>query len=143
MSEFRRNPLTGQWVILAENRDERPQEFSIQPAVVGDFECPFCEGREQRTPGETLSIRAPDTLHDAPGWRLRVVPNKVPAVAKNERSPRIEPNRERSSIAGGGVLPGIGLHEIIIESPKHLTSIGQLNDAEFAEVLDAYRLRLL
>ena len=36
----------------------------------------------------------------------------------------------------------VGLHEVIIESPKHLTSVTQLDDAQFAEVLGVYRERL-
>ncbi len=36
----------------------------------------------------------------------------------------------------------VGLHEVIIESPRHLHSITQLDDSQFAEVLDVYRERL-
>jgi UDPglucose--hexose-1-phosphate uridylyltransferase len=129
MSELRRNPVTGQWVILAENRVERPQEFAFQEVALEDFQCPFCEGREQRTPGETLAIRDATSERDGPNWRVRVVPNKFPVL-------------DATSNGAGNIMPGVGLHEIIIESPRHLTSVTQLTDGEFAEVLLTYHRRL-
>lgn len=132
MSELRRNPITGQWVIIAENRDQRPQEVVIQQAVQEHFDCPFCEGREQRTPGETLARRAAGSKPDGPGWRVRVVPNLYPAV---DGSPHPD-----ALSRGEGEF--IGLHEVIIESPGHLVSVTQLDEEQFAEVLGVYRERL-
>ena len=48
-------------------------------------ECPFCRGREDRTPPETLRLPA------GPDWGVRVVPNLYPAFARQEvvvHSPR-------------------------------------------------------
>jgi UDPglucose--hexose-1-phosphate uridylyltransferase len=42
-------------------------------------ECPFCAGREDRTPPETL--RLPE---DGAEWTVRVVPNLYPAVERQE-----------------------------------------------------------
>jgi UDPglucose--hexose-1-phosphate uridylyltransferase len=39
-------------------------------------------------------------------------------------------------------VSGLGIHEIVIESPRHLESITQLSDDQVAEVLDTYRQRL-
>src|SRR6185369_17566581 len=97
MSDLRRNPITGLWVIVAENRGDRPQEIAFQEQVRRDFSCPFCEGQEQRTPGETLALRSPGSKPDGPGWHVRVIPNKYPAV--NGQT---------------------GLHEVIVESPRHI-----------------------
>ncbi len=91
MSELRCNPITGHWVIMAESRGERPQEVAIQQSVDEHFECPFCEGREERTPGETLARRPPDSKPDGPGWRVRVVPNLYPAVDSAGQAPRPKP----------------------------------------------------
>jgi UDPglucose--hexose-1-phosphate uridylyltransferase len=119
MSDLRRNPLTGQWVILAENRGARPQDVVVQQTVRDPGECPFCEGHEKRTPDETLALREPVGKPNGPGWRVRVVPNKYPALEDAN-----------------------GIHEIIIESPRHLTSVTQLDDRQFADVLEVYRQRL-
>ena len=133
MSELRRNPITGHWVIMAENRGQRPQEVVLQQSVQDRFECPFCEGREERTPGETLAHCAPGASQMAPAGAVRVVPNLYPAVDPRGTKPAAESEL---------FLPAIGLHEVIIESPRHLHSVTQLDDTQFAEVLDVYRERL-
>ncbi len=80
MSEFRRNPITGQWVIIAANRGSRPQDIVVEHVASSQRECPFCEGHESVTPGEVLALREAGSATDGPGWRVRVVPNKYPAL---------------------------------------------------------------
>jgi UDPglucose--hexose-1-phosphate uridylyltransferase len=147
MQQFRQNPITGHWVILAENRGGRPQEVDIQQIVRPQSVCPFCEGHEERTPDEVFAIRDQDSKANGPGWRVRVVPNKYPALesagghtasSQLHRGPAASSTRED----GGDVVPGLGIHEIIIESPRHLESITQLSDGQVAEVLEVYRQRL-
>ena len=47
--------------------------------------CPFCRGNEHETPEATF------TSHFASGeWRLRVVPNKYPAVSLTESASQLE-----------------------------------------------------
>src|SRR4051812_34901703 len=82
--EYRRDPVTGRWVIIAPERSRRPLGLaSTKPHPRHDAErdsCPFCEGRESQSPPEVFAYRRPDTHADEPGWTLRVVPNKFPAV---------------------------------------------------------------
>jgi UDPglucose--hexose-1-phosphate uridylyltransferase len=75
--------------------------------------CPFCEGREDRTPPEVLALprdRAPNT----PGWRVRVVPNLYPAFERQE---------------------------VVVHSPQHVRSIAELNLEQLELVAEAWRLR--
>ncbi len=120
MSQLRRNPLTGQWVILAENRAARPQDVVVAQTVRDSTSCPFCEGHESQTPDESLALREPGGRPNGTGWRVRVVPNKYPALENDD-----------------------GIHEIVIESPRHLSSVSQLDDHQFADVLTVYRQRLI
>src|SRR5262245_17061859 len=136
MSELRHNPITRQWVIVAENRGARPQDLVVQQVIQDTAHCPFCEGHEECTPAEVLALRSSESRPNQPGWRVRVVPNKYPAV---EASPGSTIAREHD---GQMLLPGLGVHEIIIESPRHLTSVTQLTDAQFTDVIDVYRQRL-
>jgi UDPglucose--hexose-1-phosphate uridylyltransferase len=49
----------------------------LEPVTNEELEtCPFCAGREDRTPPETLTIGDP--------WRIRVVPNLYPAFERQE-----------------------------------------------------------
>ncbi|MFW6255249.1 MAG: hypothetical protein ACOC54_00395, partial [Candidatus Sumerlaeota bacterium] len=53
MSELRKDPVTGRWVIIASERENRPNS-ALQNAhemPEGDH-CPFCEGNEAETPPE-------------------------------------------------------------------------------------------
>ena len=80
MSELRRDPVTGRWVIISTDPNKRPQDFRLprDPAPVAGF-CPFCEGNESHTPKEILSYRRSGGPNGA-GWDVRVIPNRFPAL---------------------------------------------------------------
>ena len=65
MTSFRRNPITGEPVILAPHRAMRPNAFGGTPEEV----CPFCPGNEALTPPEIERAGTPEA------WTVRVIPN--------------------------------------------------------------------
>ncbi|RPI81179.1 MAG: galactose-1-phosphate uridylyltransferase, partial [Planctomycetaceae bacterium] len=81
MSDLRKDPISGRWVIIATDRAKRPRDYSppAAPPRTSSF-CPFCQGNESHTPPEILAYRPPHTAPNLPGWRVRVVPNKFPAL---------------------------------------------------------------
>ena len=137
MPELRRDPVVGRWVIISTERSRRPSDFSsapVRPQSAGP--CAFCSGQEGRTPDEILAVRDAGMLPNGPGWQIRVVPNKFPAL-------RIEGDLEPS---GDGVydrMNGIGAHEVIIETPDHCASMPELSESEVAAVLEAWRQRMI
>ena len=87
MAELRRDPVSGRWVIIATERAARPGDFqSSRGGPKGGF-CPFCEGNEDRTPPEVWASRPGRGEPNTPGWKVRVVPNKFPALS-NEATTR-------------------------------------------------------
>src|SRR5207302_6102691 len=81
-TELRRDPLSGRLVVVAPGRSKRPGAFRRPSLEVTPEElesCPFCAGREERTPPETL--RLPEGVDE---WQVRVVPNLYPAFAGQE-----------------------------------------------------------
>jgi UDPglucose--hexose-1-phosphate uridylyltransferase len=136
--EFRRDPVCGRWVVIAPERSRRPMALEgAEPrhrAGKEERPCPFCAGRECDTPNETYAFREPGTAPDSPGWQLRVVPNMFPAVRPVDGSP-LETDLLQS-------LPGIGRHEVVIESPEHVANPALLPDALFRDVFIAYRERV-
>ena len=120
MPELRRDPVVGRWVIIATERAKRPTDYPREPVVIqgGDF-CPFCYGNEAKTPPEIIAYRSNGSPPNSPGWSLRVVPNKFPALG-------IEGELERSGEGLFDKVSGIGAHEVIIESPDHDTSLSWL-----------------
>jgi UDPglucose--hexose-1-phosphate uridylyltransferase len=80
--ELRIDQLTGLPVILAPGRADRPEGFVTRASEPkGPEGCPFCDGREERTPPEVYATRPGGGEADTPGWTTRVVPNLYPALA--------------------------------------------------------------
>jgi len=135
MAEFRKDPITGRWVIIAAQRAHRPRQLGAASDARQDEPCPFCAGNEAMTPPELWAARDANTRADTPGWNVRVVPNKYPAVQSTGQW-STEGNSFYESRSG------IGAHEVIVESPNHAIDIGALSEHEIANVLRAYRERM-
>jgi len=98
--------------------------------------CPFCEGHEDRTPPEILAYRGFGSRPNGPGWRIRVVPNKFPAL-------KVEGSLNKRGDGIYDMMAGVGAHEVIIESPRHHVSMAALSEDNIREVLWVYRDRLV
>jgi UDPglucose--hexose-1-phosphate uridylyltransferase len=66
------------------------------------------------TPPEVLALGRAGGAPDSPGWAIRVVPNKYPAIAGQE---------------------------VVVHGPAHVTTFAELPDATAAEALRAWELR--
>lgn len=138
MPELRKDPIVGRWVIIATDRAKRPNDFAGQSVEIrGTGFCPFCEGNESKTPPEVLAYgRNNGAGPNSPGWTVRVVPNKFPALG-------IEGELDRSGEGLFDRMNGIGAHEVIIETTNHQLTLAQLSERQIEEVLWAYRDRML
>jgi UDPglucose--hexose-1-phosphate uridylyltransferase len=141
--ELRRDPVTGRWVLIAPERARRPIALSgAGPRGRTNGErtpCPFCPGQEHDTPDEVFAIRAPESAPNGPGWQLRVVPNKFPAVRACETPPPPEGGRGVSLFEAA---PALGSAEVLIDCPEHIVDPALLSDEQFRDVLRAYRERM-
>jgi UDPglucose--hexose-1-phosphate uridylyltransferase len=136
MSELRKDPVTGRWVIISTERRKRPTDFLLQPVKpVADAACPFCEGHEHMTPRELLSHRPNGSHGNGPGWDLRVIPNQFPVL-------RVEGGLDRQGEGLFDKMNGIGAHEVIVESPRHDETLATMGDAGVEQVLWAFRERM-
>ncbi len=130
MPELRHNLITREWVIIATERAKRPEDFAKKtkekrslPAYLAT--CPFCPGNEKLTPAETYVVR------DTNGWRVRVTPNKFAALA-------YEGERRRAIQGIRRTVTGVGMHEVIIETPDHSKSTALLTDREVELIVQTY-----
>ena len=141
MSELRYDPIKRTWVILAAQRGHRPSHYhSLSQSLPEPKSCPFCPGNEAMTPPEVYSHRSPDTAPDSPGWKVRVVPNKFPALTT-----RMDPGDQFSTFSPEEIhlrIPGFGAHEIVIETPVKDRQMVDMKDDEIAEVLIVFRERM-
>jgi UDPglucose--hexose-1-phosphate uridylyltransferase len=135
LPELRKDPITGRWVLIATDRAKRPGDFSREASVLhGPENCPLCAHHEHKTPPEILAYRIGGNPNE-PGWTLRVVPHKFPAL-------RIEGELTREGEGLYDKMNGVGAHEIIIESPDHVVSLGDLSDKRVEDLFWAFRDRI-
>ncbi|HHL39771.1 MAG TPA: galactose-1-phosphate uridylyltransferase [Deltaproteobacteria bacterium] len=136
MPELRKDPIIGRWVIISTERGKRPSEFLVpKPSTKQGF-CPFCPGNEDKTPPEIIAYRSGGGAPNTPGWHIRVVSNKYPAL-------KIEGKLEREGDGIYDKMSGVGAHEVIIDAPGHKDTLSTVDAKQFEEVLWAYRDRII
>jgi UDPglucose--hexose-1-phosphate uridylyltransferase len=136
LPELRRDPVTGRWVIFATDRARRPADFASGEEEPPVTNCPFCAGRESQTPPEIHAAREWGSAPNGPGWRVRVVPNKFPAL-------RIEGELDKHGEGLYDRMNGVGAHEVIIEGAEHASTMTAIPADVFRDAARAYRERLL
>ena len=107
--------ITGRAVLIAPRRQTRPHDADLVRELGEDPSawCPFCGGNEARTPPAVLQAPAAPVT----AWQARIVPNRYPFV---EACP---------TAAGCGTAaerPAHGIHEVLVESPRHDTSVAAI-----------------
>lgn len=136
MPQLRKDPVLNQWVIISPERGKRPSDFKQAPVAKESSEnCPFCEGNESMTPPETLSFRTAGTDANTKGWWVRVFSDKSP-ILKPEGTP------DRKGVGMFDVMNSIGIHEVVVESPKHETNIISATSEQVREIIWAYKQRI-
>ncbi|MCX5707605.1 MAG: galactose-1-phosphate uridylyltransferase [Candidatus Omnitrophica bacterium] len=137
MSELRRDPIGGRWVIVNTDDPMKPGDYDHDAPKTGkNAACPFCYGNEAQTPPEITALRDPSTPANSPGWQVRVIPNKFPAL-------QIEGELDRRGLGIYDLSNGIGAHELIIESPYHEKDLSDLTIQELTSVIHFYCQRSL
>ena len=135
MSELRRDPLTSRWVIIAPERADRPNAFLRSGHADDPLGSPFLAGREGFTPPEVYALREPGSSWNGPGWNVRVVPNRFPAL-------RTEVPLERRGDGLFDRIAGTGAHEVIVESPDPHGHLGTLDPEQVLRVLSTWTQRI-
>jgi len=136
MPELRKDPLIGRWVIIATERAKRPVDFvASHDESTPQSDCPFCEGKESQTPKEIFAIRESGSQRDQPGWKVRVVPSIKPVL-------RIEGQLNRRANGMYDVMDGIGAHEIVVETPQHISNAADLSVEQIHAALQASVTRI-
>jgi len=138
MPQLRRDPIIGRWVIISTERGKRPVEWQTTKVErkIDPKYCPFCPGNEKYSPNEIFVIAPSGRMPNTPGWEVRVVPNKFPALI-------IEGDLDKKGVGLYDVMNGIGAHEVIIETPDHYLRMSQMTPEHIRKILLAYKSRIL
>jgi UDPglucose--hexose-1-phosphate uridylyltransferase len=139
MPEVRVDPLTGHRTIIATARSSRPGAgLEVQPPAPIDRERdPFAEGHEDQTPPELYAVRPNGGPPDSPGWLVRVVPNLYPALEPHPDTPERDAHPDLFT-----ALPAAGHHEVIINAPDPVHSLGELTAEQVAVAMETWRERM-
>ncbi len=131
MGELRKDPILGRWVIVKTDGSLKPEDYEKEQRVFHQQEiCPFCPGREDRTPPEIEAVRDAGSPNDS-DWRIRVVPNKFPALD-------ISGEIERRGVGIFDMSNGIGAHEVVLETRDHCKDFPDFTDQEMFEIVGKY-----
>jgi UDPglucose--hexose-1-phosphate uridylyltransferase len=139
MSQLRKDLISGRWVIIASERSKRPDDFrgaGEARTETADSFCPFCAGNESKTPPEVYALRREGTQPDQDGWSVRVVPNKFPALDRGEKTQRRQEGIFES-------MSGVGVHEVVIETPDHGLELSDAPLPHLRDVLATVRSRII
>ncbi len=131
MPQLRKDPIIGRWIIIATERAKRPKDFKHQeqlPAL--SEECPFCPGNEHLAPAEVYSLR-----DNEGNWRVRVVVSKAPFLADESKF-------WKKGKGPYDLMSGIGYHEIVVETPRHVANMADLSPEEIKDVFLVYCARV-
>jgi UDPglucose--hexose-1-phosphate uridylyltransferase len=138
--EVRVDPLSGRRTIIATERAGRPgADLRTPPAQpIDPASDPFAAGNEDRTPPELYAVRPDGGPADGPGWRVRVVPNRYPALdpASPAPGPQEQPDLFNAVAASGS-------HEVIVNAPDCVSSLSELDAAQVGLAMDVWRERMV
>jgi UDPglucose--hexose-1-phosphate uridylyltransferase len=140
MSEVRVDPLTGLKTIIASGRAARRGDggFPFAPhEPIDPGTDPFLEGHEDQTPPEVHAVRPTGTQPDTPGWTVRVVPNRYPALTGDSEPPARDANPDLFTALAAG-----GAHEVIVNAPQPVCSLAELDAAQVHAAVEVWRERL-
>lgn len=145
MPEVRIDPLSGVRVLVADGRAERPNGLlEVPPAQTIDAASdPFAEGNEAMTPPEVWADRPDGSDPDTPGWLVRAVPNKYPAL---DQTPTDADVTDTLGLSRGmpdlmRKAPANGFHEVIVNSPRQIGALADLSREELARAAGAWAAR--
>jgi len=137
MSELRRDPIIGQWVVVQKENSLGPESYEKEDQTIKHMEtCQFCPGKEYQTPPEVDAIRKNGSKADTPDWQVRVVPNKFPAL-------KIEGDLDERKEGLFDMSNGIGAHEVLIETPDHEKNFAEYTQEEVSNVIKQYQSRII
>jgi UDPglucose--hexose-1-phosphate uridylyltransferase len=147
--EVRVDPLNGLRVIVAGGRASRPGGLRAPepPPPIDPEKDPFAEGKESMTPLEVWADRPGGGEPNTPGWRVRSVPNLYPALAQEWAGVTPDGAEDPLAIPRGmpqllSSSPAYGEHEVIVNSPDPVQSLGELSREQLDAALAGWATRI-
>ncbi len=138
-SQFRYDPVSQDWVIIAVGRGKRPEAFknTRQKISISQQDCVFCN---QKSEDQRKLVMVNGKVHKGldlpPGWTLVVIPNKFPAFCPTQKIEKIKIGKFYR------IMTAAGFCEVII-TRGHDNHIFQMEIPQVKELIDAYQFRYI
>ena len=126
-SEFRRDMVSGDWVVIAPKRAARPEQFfsKTKRKQVAKSACPFEDPQKSGNDEPVLFYT------DEKSWVIQIIPNKFPILAHKNMCATVV----RHGVYD--VAEGVGHHEIVI-TRDHRANFAHLSDVMASLVFKAF-----
>jgi UDPglucose--hexose-1-phosphate uridylyltransferase len=121
VAEFRKDPLTGIWVVVGFKKTKTGEAGK----------CPFCPGNEAVTPPPIREICNKDGE-----WLVRCFPASNPVF-------RIEDSENKRAEGFYDKMGTFGAHEIVVENRSHTKTLSAFEPDELTRVVDMYTERII
>ena len=130
MSQMRKDIFSGEWVIFASNRKNKPYNYKRGSGIEEkeDNICPFCPKNEKMTPPAVFELK------NSQGWEIRVFDNMYPALNDYEFEKDCDSFYES--------FDGFGIHEVIVDTPEHTMDIANASEEHLYRLLCVIKQRL-
>ena len=127
---MRKDIFSGEWVIFASNRKDKPYAYKHRHSVEenSDIKCPFCPGNENMTPPTILSFP------DDGKWEIRVFNNIYPALDFSDGICEKDDFYED--------MHGKGIHEVVVDTPNHTEDIREFSNEHLYRLFTVFKERL-
>lgn len=129
MSEFRQDPVSGDWILLAPFRSKGRKFEGRAETKLSKNKCPF-ENPSKFGNAPPVLVYQKETKND---WFLQIVPNKYPAVGPGIYGPIRKKDLYKTQT-------GVGFHELVIFR-DHDRYLADFTKEEIKKVLLAYQER--
>lgn len=145
-SEFRKDLVSGDWVLISPGRRLRPDLLKEKkrkikiPSLVSKKDCVFEDPQKNGNPFPILWYPRPGIppkqKRDFSSWFVQVIPNKYPMLNLpfGKACPTVK------SCGPQNTLKGVGFHELII-TRDHFKTIDKMSVEEVEILLRAYQTR--
>ena len=134
-SELRQDLVSGDWVVIANTRDKKPDDFKTDTEISEKSSVESCLFCDPVASGQEKDVLIYNTADD--DWSLRVFPNKYPAFSRPVGG-KIQHQEEGPYF----LMEGVGYHEVIV-TRDHFERIGSMDNLKVAEIFDAFQTRYL
>lgn len=147
VSEFRKDLVSGEWILVSSLRQFRPHYFAppshetsarqgkAERDKTAVLNCPFEDPQASGNPAPVLWYPKPGkATEDFKKWFVQIIPNKYPVLSRNHVCAK------RYDAGPYEKIEAYGFHEVII-TRDHFKPLHKMSVEEISVVLKAYRDR--